>query len=29
MESKDAPWPSMYGAAAIAKPKRARKPKQA
>ena len=31
MESKDAPWPSMYGAAPVAKPKRTRtsKPKQA
>ncbi len=27
--SKDAPWPSMFGEAAVAKPKRARKPKQA
>jgi hypothetical protein len=34
MESKDAPWPSLYGAAeapvvAMPKRKRARKPKQA
>jgi ornithine decarboxylase len=31
MESKDSPWPSMYGASPVAKPKRARttKPKQA
>ncbi len=29
MVSKDSPWPSMYGAAEVAKPKRVRKPKQA
>jgi hypothetical protein len=32
MESQDAPWPSMYGPAPVAKPKqraRASKPKQA